>query len=124
LAKEAGFLTVTGAPDGFDALIFCDALRARGGVGCSSRLTRRAPAPFSPPAAFFAPDLDVLSLPGWDCQPYDRISPSPRTAAKRAGALHRLAVRDAGDRKPLLVITTAASVLQRCAPVRRWARAV
>jgi transcription-repair coupling factor (superfamily II helicase) len=116
LAKEAGFLTVTGSPDGFDALIFCDALRARGGVGLFIASDAARASAFRAACAFFAPDIDVLSLPGWDCQPYDRISPSPRAAAKRAGALHRLAVRGDEDRTPLLVITTAASVLQRCAP--------
>jgi transcription-repair coupling factor (superfamily II helicase) len=33
LAETNTSLTVCGAPEGFDALIFCDALRARGGVG-------------------------------------------------------------------------------------------
>ncbi|MCP2670315.1 transcription-repair coupling factor [Maricaulaceae bacterium EIL42A08] len=115
ISKEAGYLTVTGAPEGFDALIFCDALRARGGIGLFIASDTARASAFEAACAFFAPDLERLSLPGWDCQPYDRISPSPRTAAKRAGALHRLARRREGD-KPLLVITTTASVLQRCAP--------
>jgi transcription-repair coupling factor (superfamily II helicase) len=67
-------------------------------------------------ARFFAPDLDQLRLLGWDCQPYDRISPSPRTAARRAGALHALAQRDPKEKKPLLVISTVSGALQRCAP--------
>ena len=33
LAQSPHSLTVCGAPEGFDSLIFCDALRARGGVG-------------------------------------------------------------------------------------------
>jgi transcription-repair coupling factor (superfamily II helicase) len=116
LAREPGYLTVTGAPDGFDALIFCDALRARGGVGLFITSDAARASAFQAACAFFAPDIDVLNLPAWDCQPYDRISPSPRTAARRAGALHRLAVRAPDDASPLLVITSAASVLQRCAP--------
>ena len=116
VAQEPGYLTVTGAPDGFDALIFCDALRARGGVGLFITSDAARASAFQAACAFFAPDIEGLNLPAWDCQPYDRISPSPRTAARRAGALHRLAVRTPQDAAPLLVITSAASVLQRCAP--------
>ena len=25
--------------------------------------------------AFFAPEIDLLEYPAWDCQPYDRVSP-------------------------------------------------
>ena len=36
---------------------------------------------------FVAPEIPVLSLPGWDCLPYDRVSPSPEAAARRLSAL-------------------------------------
>jgi transcription-repair coupling factor (superfamily II helicase) len=120
LARAAETLTVCGAPEGFDALIFCDALRARGGVGLFIVSDAARARSFEAACAFFAADLDRVSLPGWDCQPYDRISPSPRTAARRAGALHRLAHREEGA-KPLLVITTMSSALQRCAPASAMA---
>src|ERR1700761_6924636 len=42
-------------------------------------------------ARFFRPDLDVVSLPAWDCLPYDRVSPSPGVAAQRCAALARMA---------------------------------
>ncbi|WP_440959817.1 transcription-repair coupling factor [Oceanicaulis sp. LC35] len=116
LAQSPNSLTVCGAPEGFDALIFCDALRARGGVGLYIATDEARASAFAAAARFFAPDLPVLRLLGWDCQPYDRISPSPRTAARRAGALHKLAQRDAADTSPLLVISTVSGVIQRCAP--------
>jgi len=110
-------LTVCGAPEGFDALIFCDALRARGGIGLYIASDAARARSFEAACAFFAPDLERVSLPGWDCQPYDRISPSPRTAARRAGALHRLANPGEGAAPaPLIVVTTVTSALQRCAP--------
>ena len=28
-------------------------------------------------ARFFAPLLEVMNLPAWDCLPYDRVSPQP-----------------------------------------------
>lgn len=116
LAQSPNSLTVCGAPEGFDALIFCDALRARGGVGLYIATDEARASAFAAAARFFAPDLPVLRLLGWDCQPYDRISPSPRTAARRAGALHKLAQREASDTSPLLVISTVSGVIQRCAP--------
>ena len=116
LAQSPHSLTVCGAPEGFDSLIFCDALRARGGVGLYIATDEARASAFAAAARFFAPDLPVLRLLGWDCQPYDRISPSPRTAARRAGALHALAQRDATDTSPLLVISTVSGVIQRCAP--------
>ncbi len=116
IARAEGALTVSGAPEGYDALVFCDASRLRGGVGLFiARDDARARA-FERACRFFAPDLETLRLPAWDCQPYDRISPSRRTAARRAGALHRLAVRDAADKTPLIVIATVNAVIQRCAP--------
>ena len=44
--------------------------------------------------AFFAPDLDVLSFPAWDCQPYDRVSPNAAVVARRMTTLSRLARRE------------------------------
>ena len=41
-------------------------------------------------AAFFAPELEVLSFPAWDCLPYDRASPALSISARRLAALHRL----------------------------------
>ena len=47
---------------------------------------------------YFAPDLDVLSFPSWDCQPYDRVSPNAGVVARRMTTLSRLATTCGGDR--------------------------
>ncbi|WP_374466067.1 transcription-repair coupling factor [Ferrovibrio sp.] len=60
---------------------------------------------------FFAPDLPVLTLPAWDCQPYDRVSPNAEIAARRMDTLNRLANRQDGE--PLLLLTTVNAALQR-----------
>src|SRR5918996_3600204 len=39
---------------------------------------------------FFAPELEVVMLPAWDCLPYDRVSPNPDIMAERLDALARL----------------------------------
>ncbi|MFW6413479.1 MAG: transcription-repair coupling factor, partial [Oceanicaulis sp.] len=114
LARSPETLTVCGAPDGYEALIFTDLVRKRGGVSVFVASDDARARAFEAACAFFAPEIDTLRLPAWDCQPYDRISPSPRTAARRAGALHRLARHD--GKTPLIVATTVNAVLQRCAP--------
>ena len=41
--------------------------------------------------AFFAPEMEILRLPSWDCLPYDRVGPSPGVSAERMATLTRLA---------------------------------
>ncbi|GGC22942.1 transcription-repair-coupling factor [Novosphingobium marinum] len=61
-------------------------------------------------AAFFAPELDVIEFPAWDCLPYDRASPAHSVSARRLSALHRLQRK---SDKPQLLVTTINAVLQR-----------
>ncbi|TCD05066.1 transcription-repair coupling factor [Erythrobacteraceae bacterium CFH 75059] len=64
-------------------------------------------------ATFFAPELEVIEFPAWDCLPYDRASPALAVSAQRLSALHQL--QDgarAGGRRQLLV-TTANAIVQR-----------
>lgn len=65
--------------------------------------------------SFFAPWLEVVSLPAWDCLPYDRVSPSTQTIANRIEALNRIASVNADDAS-VLVLTTANALLQRLVP--------
>ncbi len=62
--------------------------------------------------AFAAPRLPVLTLPGWDCLPYDRVSPGADAAARRLDAMAGL---DALRARPhaCVVLTTANAVLQK-----------
>lgn len=61
-------------------------------------------------AKFFAPELEVIEFPAWDCLPYDRASPALSVSAKRLAALHRMQSGKAGSQ---LLVTTANAVLQR-----------
>jgi transcription-repair coupling factor (superfamily II helicase) len=61
-------------------------------------------------AAFFAPELEVLSFPAWDCLPYDRASPALSISARRLAALHRL---QAAPAVPQLLVTTINAALPR-----------
>jgi transcription-repair coupling factor (superfamily II helicase) len=112
IAKASGSLTLAGAPEGFDALVMADIARARGGLTAFvARDTARASA-FIDALKFFAPEIEAVLFPSWDCLPYDRIGPSAGVAATRMATLHRLAeglgkvqAGDAGHRR--------ASLLQR-----------
>ncbi len=117
LAKAPGRIDLVGAPEGFDALAAADLAKSRGGVSLFvARDGPRAEA-FAGGLAFFAPELEVLNLPSWDCLPYDRIGPSPGVSAARMAALERLATRKASD-GPLVVISTVPAAGQRMPPKR------
>ncbi|SEC02306.1 transcription-repair coupling factor [Bradyrhizobium erythrophlei] len=61
---------------------------------------------------FFAPDIAVMQVPAWDCQPYDRVSPHSGILAQRLTALAKLS-RLVGSDKPLIVLTTVNAAVQR-----------
>ncbi len=115
LARLDGPADFAGAPFGADIIALAGALARRGGVGLYvARDDKQAVAALQV-AEFADPALRRLHLPGWDTLPYDRVSPSPAIAAQRCAALSTLA-RRAGEAAPLLVITTASSLVQRVPP--------
>lgn len=65
--------------------------------------------------SFFAPWLEVVELPAWDCLPYDRVSPSNDVSANRIDALSKIATRTKND-PPILIITTINAWVQKCVP--------
>jgi transcription-repair coupling factor (superfamily II helicase) len=65
--------------------------------------------------AFFAPDIEVLQFPAWDCLPYDRASPHAAVVAQRMTALARLASIK-GRETPAILLTTVNAALQRVPP--------
>ncbi len=105
-----------GAPEGLDALVVAERLKAQGGLGLMVARDYQRAGNFRQALAFFAKDIEVLDFPAWDCLPYDRLSPTASVAAQRMAALTQLAQRDPADRRPLLVITTIAAASQRIPP--------
>ena len=59
------------------------------------------------------PEAGAVVLPGWDCLPYDRASPSRELMGRRMSALRRLCRGQAR-----ILVTTAAALVQRVAPRR------
>ncbi len=115
-AEAEGRLLVGGAPEGADARIFCEIARRRGGVNAFVARDDSRAASFEAACGFFAPDLPVLRLPAWDCLPYDRVSPSPQMAARRAVTLSHLARHDVESGSPVIVIATVNAMTQRVPP--------
>ena len=115
VARADGRLELTSTPEGYDALIMADILRARGGAALFvARDGARAEA-FSGAMAFFAPELEVVQFPSWDCLPYDRVGPAPAIAAQRMATLSRLAA-GIDPKKPLLLVAGMAGAMQRVPP--------
>ncbi len=118
--EQTGPLTLARVPDGFDALLVADfsRMRAEGGSGCVCCFVARDDAhaaAFSSALAYFAPTIEILQFPAWDCLPYDRVSPKPEIVSERMATLSRLA-QGAEIESPLIIVTTANAVLQRTPP--------
>lgn len=105
-----------GAPEGLDALVVAERLKA-GGVGLFVARDYGRSAAFIQAFRFFSQDIEVLEYPAWDCLPYDRLSPTAGVSAQRMATLTRLAQRTVSD-KPLLVVTTVNAATQRTPPKR------
>src|SRR5258708_16303829 len=105
-------LTLSNVADGAEGLVISDlarAIAARTNPPATSVLVicRDGPrmAALARALSFFAPDIDVLQFPAWDCQPYDRVSPHGAIVAQRMTVLSRLA-RVKGRAQPPVIVTT------------------
>ncbi|QFT95820.1 Transcription-repair-coupling factor [Roseovarius sp. THAF8] len=103
-------IAVGGAPEGFDAkLILDEAARAEGPVIHVSRDDKRMAA-MEEALRFFAPEMPVIRFPGWDCLPYDRVSPNADIAATRMATLAGLVH---GGPSRFILLTTLNAATQR-----------
>ncbi len=113
-------LVIGECPEGLDALWLADMARLAARQGRVLLHVARLDARMDElrrQLRFFAPELEVLQFPAWDCLPYDRTSPNAAVIAERMGTLAALARRRAaGDASPLLVLTTVNALLQRTVP--------
>ncbi len=111
------------APEGFDAFLCADLARAlaresEGRPAVFVHVARDAArsAAFREALRFANPEIETLDIPGWDCQPYDRVSPHAAVVARRMTALSRLARSSSSAERPRIVTTTADCLLQRVPP--------
>ncbi len=108
-------MTLAGVPAGFLPWLAADLARAafehrnggRAVVIVPDESAMRAVADTVPA---FAPEIEVLTLPAWDCLPYDRASPALRVMAERLSTLNALQRK---PEKPQLLVVTANGATQR-----------
>jgi transcription-repair coupling factor (superfamily II helicase) len=112
-------LTLAGIADGAEGLVIADLARAIAAGNAPPAISaavicRDGPrmAMLSRALDFFAPDIEVLEFPAWDCLPYDRVSPHAAIVAQRMIALARLAGVK-GRERPAVLLTTVNAILQR-----------
>ena len=110
----SGRISVSGVPQGLDAMLLPEIARAIGPrVLVHVAVDDQRLAVLADQLAFFAPQLDVVRFPAWDCLPYDRVSPVADIISRRLATLSRLTQ---AITKPLVLLTTVNAVLQRVVP--------
>ena len=103
-------LTLAGVPAGFLPPLLADLSRAASGRVAFIAPDEAAMRAIEGTVRFFAPELQVLSYPAWDCLPFDRASPTLRVMAERLATLHAL---QAPPKGPQLLLTTVNAATQR-----------
>ena len=111
---KLGQTSLGGMPEGYDALI----------LGRLAQLAAPTPLLYVVPddarlatardcLAFFAPEVECISIPAWDCLPYDRVSPRNDLVSERISSLVTLVAK---NKKPRVVLATVNALLQRVPP--------
>jgi transcription-repair coupling factor (superfamily II helicase) len=121
------YTTIHGAPEGQDARILIEKARALmpdDAVLVHIALDDARIAALQEMIEFFAPDVDVIQFPAWDCLPYDRVSPNNDIVAKRVHALTTLMQWDSQKKRaPRILLTTINGASQRVMPKSAIAQA-
>ena len=126
ILPPAGRAALSGAPDGAEAWALRLLARAGGAkrIVFVARDAERRARVLSELAAFL-PEAQAISLPAWDCLPYDRSSPNREIVSERMRAFRALAaLEDSPGDQPVVLATTINAILQRIPPVDALAVAV
>lgn len=110
--KKPGAWRIANAPEGLDALLLAEAALETPALRLHVCRDDARMAQLAETLAFFAPEVEVLLFPAWDCLPYDRVSPHRDIVARRLATLARL--REGSFKG--LVLTTVNALLQRVPP--------
>ena len=104
-------LTLASVARGAQPLVMADLARAAKGRAVFIAPDEAGDARGDRRRAFFAPELQVIEFPAWDCLPYDRASPALSVSARRLVG----AAPAAGKARPApqLLVTTVNALLQR-----------
>ena len=119
-ASAAAGRTLFGAPEGQDARVLADMARELSRerkILIHIAMDDARAASLSELIGFFAPDVEIIYFPAWDCLPYDRVSPNVEIVAGRVNALSRLLEWKGSDKYlPRILLTTVNAASQRVMP--------
>ena len=107
---EPAHITLSGAPEGYDAQLLLRELAAGTGPVCHVARDDKRMAAMAAALRFFAPEMPVMTFPGWDCLPYDRVSPNADISAQRMATLAALVH---GMPERFILLTTLSAATQR-----------
>ena len=108
-----GRVRIHGAPGGMDARVAAELALGGRDVLFIAR-DDVAGAHLDEALQFFAPDVERIDFPAWDCLPYDRVSPNPTIVSQRIDALTRLLSDQ--NTHGRVVVATVSAFLQRVPP--------
>jgi len=117
ILDREGRVWLASAPEGLDARRLGEALANLEGATLlhiardDARMAR-----FAETLRFFHPAIEILTLPAWDCLPFDRASPDSALVGQRMATLARLAEGAPPPPGGRVVVTTVNAVLQRLPP--------
>ncbi|THD74912.1 transcription-repair coupling factor [Thalassobius vesicularis] len=103
-------VTIGGAPEGFDASLILSEVEKSGGPVIHIARDDKRLAATEAALRFFAPEMPVVIFPGWDCLPYDRVSPHADISAARMATLAGLVH---GMPPKYVLLTTLSAAMQR-----------
>ncbi len=107
--SDPNHITVSGAPEGFDAQLILSEVARTGPIIHVARDDKRLAA-MQAALGFFAPEMPVFVFPAWDCLPYDRVSPNADVSAARMATLAALVH---GMPKQFVLLTSLNAAMQR-----------
>ncbi len=107
-------LTIGNVPAGTEAFLLADLVRQGTSVAYVVSDGQRL-SDLEQVLGFVAPEIPVLTLPAWDCLPYDRVSPSAHVSARRLATLSGL-IHHQKKPHPAIVLVTVNAMLQKMAP--------
>ena len=110
IIKAQTALTLSSVPAGFTPLLLADLSRAASARTLFIAPDDSAMRSISDAVPFFAPELEILQFPAWDCLPYDRASPSLTITSQRMATLQAL---QQPTKNKQLILTTIGAVIQR-----------
>ncbi|MDW4497801.1 transcription-repair coupling factor [Sulfitobacter sp. D35] len=105
---DPAHITLSGAPEGFDARLLIEELEKSSAPVLHVARDDKRLAAMRAALRHYAPELPVVVFPAWDCLPYDRVSPNADISAQRMATLAGL-VHGMPERFALLTTLNAAT---------------